>query len=161
MKDPLWVTSGVIGLMGIDTNGYVLAQHTWAYNGESGTKYVFDTKVIRGQIMAALGVHNDRYAAIRFFDYWPHSISNLEREDADVKVYPNPFRSTLHIEMEDDLGPYRIRVLDMSGGLVWEGYHMENSVEINIEMVPKGIYILYIDWETSNKKYSQKIIYEP
>jgi len=79
------------------------------------------------------------------FSYTCVGISELEGKDL-IKVYPNPFKDVLNIELPDGNGKYKIILYDILGQKVQE-LSAEKSFQILRNSLPKGIYILNISSE--------------
>ena len=69
------------------------------------------------------------------------------------KVYPNPVNSALNIEADKS---YNIRLMDLSGRLVFQtrmtGYHQS----INTSALPKGIYLIQLS--NGQDVFTQKLV---
>ncbi len=73
----------------------------------------------------------------------------------NVKLYPNPFKSSLIIELADQLN-LSYKVYSLSGALVKEGQLLKNEELINTQGLNSGVY--FIDILSNGKHYRQKII---
>ena len=75
--------------------------------------------------------------------------------DLQVRVYPNPVRNTLHINVAD-AQIQQIRIFDISGKLVKETTVANNTLSINIEELNSGLYQLQLI--TNKGVISKKLI---
>lgn len=77
-----------------------------------------------------------------------------------ISIYPNPTKDVLHVKVnDDDLNSYTFSLVSLTGVKVnlYQKFIKKNKeVEINVEAVAKGIYIMEIQNATS--KISKKII---
>ena len=82
------------------------------------------------------------------------STNNLTKPN--LKIYPNPALDILNIE--SDVNKNIIRIFDLMGNLV-ESYDVKDkSISINVNQLPKGIYIVEIENEKgkTNSKFIKK-----
>lgn len=70
-----------------------------------------------------------------------------------IKIYPNPAKNILHIEMPNQSKDFSVEITDMTGKLVLK---TENQNEINISGIDSGNYIATISFK--GEKISKKII---
>jgi hypothetical protein len=74
-----------------------------------------------------------------------------------ANVYPNPFRNNLHIDFEskDD---YFLEISDLHGQIQKSGFYAAvNEVNLNLEPLSDGIYILRVANSKGNKQFYLKI----
>jgi len=78
----------------------------------------------------------------------------------DIKIYPNPTKGNLKIELNtnSDIEKIQINIINIKGQLVYKTSKLENSYTINLSSEPKGAYILIM--QVNDKKYEWKIIKE-
>lgn len=78
----------------------------------------------------------------------------------DIKIYPNPTRGNLKIELNinSDIEKIQINIINVKGQLVYKTNELENSYTINLSSEPKGAYILIM--QVNDKRYEWKIIKE-
>lgn len=78
----------------------------------------------------------------------------------DIKIYPNPTRGNLKIELNtnSDIEKIQINIINIQGQLVYKTNELENSYTINLSSEPKGAYILIM--QVNEKRYEWKIIKE-
>lgn len=81
-------------------------------------------------------------------------INNSVLDNSSFKVFPNPTANFLNIETPIDTNEFNFKIIDMLGNVVLE--NNENSNNINIQNLSKGMYIiqLFID----DKNFQQKFI---
>lgn len=72
-----------------------------------------------------------------------------------IKIYPNPAKNILHIELPNQFKDFNVEITDMTGKLVLK---TENQNEINISGIDSGNYIVTITF--NGEKISKKIIIE-
>ena len=77
-----------------------------------------------------------------------------------LKIYPNPSNGLIHINIANYIGDLQIKVYDINGRQVFNENvnDFNNSNEINLGKLSKGIYILKLQGENLN--HSEKIIIE-
>ncbi|HUW05803.1 MAG TPA: GEVED domain-containing protein [Williamwhitmania sp.] len=63
-----------------------------------------------------------------------------------VEIYPNPAKSSIHVNIRSAEGAIMVRIYDMRGALVKEVLHQDNN-DIDISNLPAGTYILRADEE--------------
>lgn len=78
----------------------------------------------------------------------------------DIKIYPNPTRGNLKIELNinSDIEKIQINIINIKGQLVYKTNELENSYTINLSSEPKGAYILIM--QVNDKRYEWKIFKE-
>ncbi len=60
------------------------------------------------------------------------------------KVYPNPSTGKFTLTLGDEEN-YNVRVYNLIGQIVWEATNVFGKVEINLEGMPKGLYMIETD----------------
>jgi hypothetical protein len=74
-----------------------------------------------------------------------------------ANVYPNPFRDIVHVTF-DDLDDYCIQITDLQGQVQKTGnYSGVNQININLETLSEGVYILRAQNAGGTKQFSMKI----
>ncbi len=89
-----------------------------------------------------------------------YNATGMEQEKINsiFKIYPNPTKGHLQIELTDQTQKdFRIRIMDLNGVLVYENEYPENPCEINLELAG-GMYLLHID--SKGHSMTTKIILE-
>lgn len=79
------------------------------------------------------------------------TLSTVEVKKLELGIYPNPATDILNIKTQDKVS--NIAVYDVSGKLISVPF---NNKEINVSMLPKGMYILRV--VTDKAVYQQKFI---
>lgn len=103
----------------------------------------------RGALMIRPVVGNERQGFT--------NVSELDQADSPIKVYPNPVRDQLFIELEDGalFGDFEYEMYDGLGQRLLSG---QLERQIDVSKMPAGMYVLRIvDW-SSNQMYSQRVI---
>jgi glycosidase len=85
----------------------------------------------------------------------PTSIKELYTRDNALLVYPNPVKDILFFSNED--GIRNIRILDMSGRMVYNRNIAQDRAEVNLENLNKGIYLVEIV-DNKNNTRIEKIV---
>lgn len=79
-------------------------------------------------------------------------------EDSTIKIAPNPSNGTFSISLKE-IKEGKIEILDLYGITIYKSeFKNQDSVDINIQDKPRGIYILKI--YSDNKTYTSKVIKE-
>ncbi len=63
-----------------------------------------------------------------------------------MKIYPNPVKDVLHIEMQNSIEePLRIKLLSVTGQIVFQQFKNKyhSDLKLNISHLPTGVYFLY------------------
>lgn len=82
-----------------------------------------------------------------------HSISrttniiNPNKNDSQIKVYPNPVENIIHIEVLESSKNYSVKIYSISGYLIYSDVHTNNQIDLELGL-SAGYYIL----EVSNDK---------
>ncbi|MEQ8624336.1 MAG: M1 family aminopeptidase [Vicingaceae bacterium] len=82
-------------------------------------------------------------------------ITNLKEEsiESHIKIYPNPAKNSLSIEVPDQIQVEEVRIFDLTGSLVKESGSIKN---INISNLQKGVY--FIELKSVNEIYRKRLI---
>lgn len=93
-------------------------------------------------------------------EYLITAVNELPPNLASVRIYPNPTRDNLHIDMElEKNNEVQIQLVDMVGKVLWEKNVIGKSIKEEKEMdpLPSGIYIvkLLIGNHSQNFKISK------
>lgn len=98
-------------------------------------------------------------AKFHYEHYWPADVASAVKNEADLKVYPVPANSLLHVEASfQEGGKLQGSVTDMQGRVV---YHWNDDAtkhykkQIYLNHLPSGIYMLqiYTDNEVATKQF--------
>jgi hypothetical protein len=84
----------------------------------------------------------------------PVGLKNIEQQNFDVKVYPNPAKNILYIEGKQD-EHLSVELLDMTGRLILS---QKNENTIQLPMLQSGIYLLRVTDENQNNTVKKIII---
>ena len=85
------------------------------------------------------------------------SLADIKYTD-DVSLYPNPFKSQLHIDLKVANVKTNIVLISLSGAIVYQKTFTsaENGIDLNLESLEPGIYILLI--ENKSFKAQKKVV---
>lgn len=101
--------------------------------------------------------NNDNLELICFFKYPINTspLSNIDVLKNNLTVYPNPTSGLLHIKLPIGHNKLKIKLLDISGRVVFDKQFNSNNFQINLPD-EKGLYLLII--EGQNKRHTEKIL---
>lgn len=81
----------------------------------------------------------------------------VQRGERTVRIYPNPTRGQLRVEVQGDTQQYTYRLLSMGGALIAQGQHDGGSpLPLDLSAQPDGAYLLQLIWP--NDRCTYKII---
>lgn len=81
----------------------------------------------------------------------------VQRGERTVRIYPNPTRGQLRVEVQGDTQQYTYRLLSMSGATIAQGQHDGGSpLPLDLSAQPDGAYLLQLIWP--NDRCTYKII---
>lgn len=85
-------------------------------------------------------------------------MSNNELPDNGLRIFPNPVKNELRIEIPtNEIGNYKITIVDLFGKIIMSKiYEHRKTIEINTTSLKSTFYILQV--EINNKIYRQKFI---
>lgn len=87
---------------------------------------------------------NENTAATQWsITYTPTGIDKLE--EYGINIFPNPSTGKFKLEIEDVKGIINLSVLDLSGKIIFNESMNNNSKEIDLSKMAKGVYILQIN----------------
>lgn len=73
----------------------------------------------------------------------PNDPNNPGNRKYDVKMYPNPVSTVLTIQARSDVAkPIFYKIYDLTGRMVLTGSSRRNEAMVNVERLPKGIYVV-------------------
>ena len=104
-------------------------------------------------------VFNVGKAAVGALQHFAVATSVLSTNETDInklesiKIYPNPAKNILNIELPNEIKKFNIEITDMSGKLVLKS---ENQKEINVSDLQNGIYLCSI--KAHEKNITRKIV---
>ncbi len=79
-------------------------------------------------------------------------------EEGGIKLYPNPTSGIIHVEITGSTGDATLTVTDISGKVIIATTTQEKALEINMDSVPAGVYLVRVN--TGGKVYSGKVVVE-
>ncbi|SIP88176.1 aminopeptidase YwaD [Chryseobacterium sp. RU37D] len=106
-------------------------------------------------------VFNVGKAAVGALQHFAVATTVLGTHDAvansleSVKIYPNPAKDILNVELPNDIKNFNLEITDLSGRLI---LNKENGKKINVSGITNGTYLCTI--KANNKKAIRKIIIE-
>jgi photosystem II stability/assembly factor-like uncharacterized protein len=115
--------------------------------------------LIGAPVLALYSFDGYLYAGINAGGVWKRpldQITGLEEINDDnlIKIYPNPAQDYLYIESKSELED--LTIYNMQGQAIIRQYPSVSSVKINLQGLPKGVYIL--EARTKDKIISNKFI---
>ncbi|MCH2043052.1 MAG: T9SS type A sorting domain-containing protein [Saprospiraceae bacterium] len=85
----------------------------------------------------------------------PTSISTTQNEAFKVNIFPNPSQNFVNVQLENGGTQSQLELWTMNGQLIQQQV-LEHTLELDITMLPKGIYLIKIQNEKGS--YTQKLI---
>jgi hypothetical protein len=85
-------------------------------------------------------------------------LPTIEKEDINLRIYPNPTNSTLNIDLGENTysnSNYNLRIVNMLGK---EVYQSGFKNQINVSNLTSGVYILYIINKETKQTNQEKLI---
>lgn len=76
--------------------------------------------------------------------------SEVERIATELRLYPNPARQNVNVELQSDAGAFYARLVDATGRIVWE-QQFDNTRYIEVPQQAAGYYFLRLDFESSER----------
>lgn len=91
-------------------------------------------------------------------------ISGIESQSStvsNVKLYPNPAKNILMVEIKQDLKNAELAMYDVEGKLVWKRSNIneKSTAEINVGFLPRGVYFVKLR-EGNNEIQNTKVVLE-
>lgn len=84
-------------------------------------------------------------------------INIKELETDQLKLFPNPATSSLHVELGSEVDAYgTLYIIDVVGQVVYSKKKWSNQEDIPITHLSRGIYVVL--YQTKNRKYQNKFI---
>ncbi|MBR7066969.1 MAG: T9SS type A sorting domain-containing protein [Bacteroidales bacterium] len=78
----------------------------------------------------------------------------VQRGERTVRIYPNPTRGQLRVEVQGDGQAYSYRLLGMGGALIAQGQHDGGSpLPLDLSAQPDGAYLLQLIWPDDRCTY--------
>jgi len=78
------------------------------------------------------------------------------QEEINVRLYPNPAKDKLYVQMNNGDADALVRIYDLTGHLLLTGNLMNRTTRLDVSHLQKGIYLLRID--SRSKVVTHKII---
>jgi hypothetical protein len=99
------------------------------------------------------------YAQPNFMYLWLMENGNAYYPDNDIPfaVYPNPANDVLYVEMTDESAS-KISIYSLQGAKVLQAVMMAHKAQIDISLLPNGIYFLHLYDPTTGKQGIKKIV---
>jgi hypothetical protein len=149
----------------IDSNCNLVASYTVNGRGQEypWSLFVNDNKI--GCIVSStdsnnnLKCANDNYIYIMMtLNESPLQVTNTEKDQIGAKIYPNPAKNEIQIELADEwaLGSTKIQVYEANGNRIYKGTIKGDHYRINTEAWPPGMY--YVELMKGSQKVIQKVI---
>lgn len=83
-------------------------------------------------------------------------LSSENDKDLQVRVFPNPFSESIHVELPEWLNKgQEIKLTNVSGKLI-KSWQTENKLDLELAGIPEGVYLLIFD--LNNKRVVKKIV---
>lgn len=111
-------------------------------SGDNGSTWIFSPLVLR-------------FRSVVYGKDATLAVDDSVRSAFDIQVYPNPTSDILNIKL-DKAQKSTFKIFDLAGKLVKESSSLDQTTEINISSLPKGIYIININ--TGKESVNKKII---
>jgi len=67
-----------------------------------------------------------------------------DESELACRVYPNPAKDLLHVELPDNIQEGRIELVALSGKIVLSNTILENPVQIDTKSIAPGFYLLKV-----------------
>lgn len=78
----------------------------------------------------------------------------VQRGERTVRIYPNPTRGQLRVEVQGDTQQYTYRLLSMGGATIAHGQHDGGSpLPLDLSAQPDGAYLLQLIWPDDRCTY--------
>lgn len=136
----------------VDGRDAILAADSLLFNGANHC-LIWEVFANRGLgYSASQGSSDDRTDAVQAFNMPPECIPNpagLNENDLNnIKVYPNPTSGDFTVFAMNGRDIQTLQLVDMSGKLILEMQGNSNEVNLNINFLKQGIYLLKLQTET-------------
>ena len=84
-------------------------------------------------------------------------LRHISNEELKITIYPNPFRASISMELEEDLNTYvDLKIFDITGRVVYvHNYSSFSYTELNLSFLRSGSYVIQI--QSDNKLFSAQI----
>jgi predicted outer membrane repeat protein len=89
----------------------------------------------------------------------PFTVGTYEAEAGlTISIYPNPADQVVHIRSKNDLGPCTVFVIDAIGRKIWEDQVSDLNVDLNVGMLPAGLYQFSATTENTKRAVSKFLV---
>jgi hypothetical protein len=88
-------------------------------------------------------------------------ISENQKDENSVRIYPNPAKQTLYIELDKNATFFsQIEIVDQLGREIYNNFELkkQNSIAIDISKYPSGLY--FVSLKSSDGLLTKKIVFE-
>ncbi len=135
-----YLTSDASGIATIDLEdgSYPYLVSASGYDAETGTVVVDGAVQTVNVTIIAIGINN-----IAKYSF---------------KVYPNPAKEILHIDLQNTTKQYGFQIIDMTGKIIFNQSILNNKTEIDISNFSTGIYLIRL--VNNNEIYTERLIIE-
>lgn len=89
-------------------------------------------------------------------DQLPVGLSNLDNEQLNLTVFPNPTNGYLNIDLLNDVKVLQVNMFDPMGKTVYQSNNIQNGFRIDMSSMENGIY--FIRFQTNQEMVTKKII---
>jgi len=105
------------------------------------------------------GCGNANTATAPVYVVLPSAASGKATAHSNIRVFPNPARTTVWIQWEDASQPaFRLRLFDASGSLLAEVKGLGNTVELPVGQYGSGMYFLTVDTEAGRYGWGRFVV---
>jgi hypothetical protein len=80
----------------------------------------------------------------------PFVFTEIENKNSNIKLYPNPVKDILTIEVDEDNG-VKYKIINTVGEVVMEGDVLQGKINIDISHLPLGVFLVNISVKGENK----------
>jgi hypothetical protein len=139
--------------------------YEWDFNGdgiidsnETNPSYIYESPGIYNVNLEYVDACTGISSSISY-EIIINSISSLSYTPApSVSVFPNPARDNLYVSIQDLNSESSIKILDLSGRIMYENIAHTSFQSINLESILPGMYHISIENKLNDLHYVQKLI---
>jgi hypothetical protein len=139
--------------------------YEWDFNGdgiidsnETNPSYIYESPGIYNVNLEYVDACTGISSSISY-EIIINSISSLSYTPApSVSVFPNPARDNLYVSIQDLNSESSIKILDLSGRIMYENIAHTSFQSINLESIVPGMYHISIENKLNDLHYVQKLI---
>ncbi len=129
----------------INTLGNFWTSTPWGSNSFPRA-YTYQLKSNSGALEQSIAVANCGLS-VRCIQDINSNIGSLLLEDK-IRIFPNPTKNIVNIAFEE-IGEYTTSIYDMNGGLILEKKMTGGTDTLDLNFLPKGIYMILIEYRGS------------